>query len=208
MEQHHDPQPDSNADNSPSLSDELLSIKQATQKLYDSGLPRNERSVRRYCKNGELTCELTENAQHQQEWRVSSQSINLYIQQQVDLGRGHERTRPDVSEGGQQSNKDELNPDMNGHVQARPDVSENEQKRGADPDGHGSRGQPPTVSEGGRYVHQLERENELLREQLKVKDQQISASNDRAQETNILIKGLQDRLPILDRPRQPRDLDA
>ena len=56
-----------------------------------------------------------------------------------------------------------------------------------------------------RYVEQLERENGFLREQITVKDAQISELGVRARETNVLIKGLQDLFLALNPGRsEPR----
>ena len=57
-----------------------------------------------------------------------------------------------------------------------------------------------------RYVARLEGENEFLRGQIGVKDDQIKDLTERARETNHLIAGLQTMLaPLLSAPeREPR----
>ena len=58
-----------------------------------------------------------------------------------------------------------------------------------------------------RYVAALERENEFLRGQIAVKDEQIKEQTARARETNILIDGLQKMLaPLLSAPERTQDL--
>ena len=57
-----------------------------------------------------------------------------------------------------------------------------------------------------RYVAALERENEFLRGQIAVKDEQIKEQTARARETNILIDGLQRLLaPLLSAPERTQD---
>ena len=54
-----------------------------------------------------------------------------------------------------------------------------------------------------RYVVRLESENEFLRGQIEVKDEQIKEQTARARETNILIDGLQKMLaPLLSAPER------
>lgn len=61
--------------------------------------------------------------------------------------------------------------------------------------------QPQRPARDDRYVAALERENEFLRDQVKVKDTQISGLQERAHETNALINGLQRLLaPLLSAP--------
>jgi hypothetical protein len=55
------------------------------------------------------------------------------------------------------------------------------------------------------YVGRLESENEFLRGQIGVKDDQIKDLTERARETNHLIAGLQKMLtPLLGRPEESR----
>jgi hypothetical protein len=56
-----------------------------------------------------------------------------------------------------------------------------------------------------QYVERLEGENEFLRKQITVKDEQIKDLTERARETNHLIAGLQKMLtPLLGRGDDPR----
>ena len=55
-----------------------------------------------------------------------------------------------------------------------------------------------------QYVARLEGENEFLRQQIGVKDDQIKDLTERARETNHLIAGLQKMLtPLLGRSEDP-----
>jgi hypothetical protein len=61
------------------------------------------------------------------------------------------------------------------------------------------------VAASTRIIDLLERENELLRGQLAVKDKQIAEQSERARETNLLINGLQRMLgPLLSAPERER----
>jgi hypothetical protein len=58
----------------------------------------------------------------------------------------------------------------------------------------------PVAASDDRYVAALERENDFLRGQVSVKDEQIKDLTERARETNLLIGGLQKMLsPLLGR---------
>src|SRR6185312_2621948 len=65
---------------------------------------------------------------------------------------------------------------------------------------------PPTIIDlsqqvAPQYIERLEGENEFLRQQIGVKDEQIKDLTERARETNHLIAGLQRMLtPLLGRP--------
>ena len=56
-----------------------------------------------------------------------------------------------------------------------------------------------------RYVDALERENSFLRDQIGRKDLQIAEQSERARETNVLIKGLQDLFMRLQPGRPEND---
>ena len=72
-----------------------------------------------------------------------------------------------------------------------------------------SNDQPRQLTTEDRYVATLESENEFLRDQITVKDTQISELQVRADETNSLINGLQRLLaPPLSAPERMRDSDA
>jgi len=66
-----------------------------------------------------------------------------------------------------------------------------------------------------RYITRLESENEFLRKQISVRDDQIKDLTERSRETNILIHGLQKMLtPLLQKsndksePRDNQDLNG
>jgi hypothetical protein len=62
------------------------------------------------------------------------------------------------------------------------------------------------VAADTRIIELLERDNEFLRAQIGVKDQQIAEMQERAHETNTLINGLQRLLaPLLAAPDRERN---
>lgn len=81
--------------------EEWLSVQQAKDHLLNEGLPRNERTVRRYCMRGDLDCRKTENALHQPQYFINKASVETYIAQQKTLmaagsgNAGHARTVPE-----------------------------------------------------------------------------------------------------------------
>jgi hypothetical protein len=170
-------------DKGPDTSGNWVTIKQATLTFADQGLPRNERSVRRYCKRGDIECTKTENQQHQPQWWISQPSLVLFIEQELSLP-GQDRSEPDVSGSGQLAISNPASPDdamdMSGENRTEPDLSD-------------------------KYTAQLESENQLLRSQLDVKDGQIHELTSRAKETNVLIHGLQNLVMALQPPTSSGD---
>ncbi len=51
----------------------------------EAGLPRNKRSIRRYCERGDLECKKTENVLHQPQYFIDAASVVAYIEQQRTL---------------------------------------------------------------------------------------------------------------------------
>jgi hypothetical protein len=108
-----------------------ISVEEAAALFAEAKIPRNSRTVRRYCMRGDLECQKSENALHQPQYFISKVSVETYIQQQRTLlaGRpdrpGQDQTEPDIS--GQKSGSASpgklppLSADTCGYVQADPD---------------------------------------------------------------------------------------
>lgn len=62
-----------------------ISVPQAALLLFEAGLPRNKRTIRRYCERGDLECRKTENAMHQPQYFIDPKSVEVYIAQQKSL---------------------------------------------------------------------------------------------------------------------------
>jgi hypothetical protein len=62
-----------------------ITVQQASLLFTEAGLPRNKRSIRRYCERGDLECKKTENALHQPQYFIDAASVVAYIEQQRTL---------------------------------------------------------------------------------------------------------------------------
>ena len=62
-----------------------VSVPEVARRLSEAGLPRNKRTIRRYCERGDLECRKTENALHQPQYFIDPKSVEVYIAQQKSL---------------------------------------------------------------------------------------------------------------------------
>lgn len=155
--------------------DNWLTVEEAVAKFERSGVSRKMRTVQKYCLNGKLTCHqaITEIGVR---YFIDPASIDAYVAtaaQMAPIGT-------DTS-----SREGEWSP---------PHENSDEMAHASCPVTHA----PASIPSDERYVGALERENELLRTQLSVKDKQlelkdkqIDALIERDKETNVLIQGLQ-----------------
>jgi len=75
---------------------EKVSIDAALLLFSDAGVPRNKRSIRRYCKDGSMTC-FKVDTEHGRQWmvdRVSAEKYIVQLQQALDFSQ---RTKPDTA---------------------------------------------------------------------------------------------------------------
>ena len=153
-----------------------LTIEEAATRYEHAGHPRTTRSIQRYCAKGHLDC-LRQETPFGDKYMITPASVARHIAQIEELASttGRDLSRP-----------------------AATDV--------AVQDGHDT---PPTALPTGpdtsrpvaaNYVERIESENDFLRSQIGVKDDQIKDLTERARETNHLIAGLQRMLtPLLGR---------
>ena len=154
-----------------------LTIEDALERYARAGLPRTPRSVQRYCAKGHLDCRRIE-TQFGEKYLISPSSVDKHIAY-------IEEVRPVAT------SRDVPRQVATGVVT---EVSHDEPRQEAPTSPDLSR---PVATE---YVGQLEGENEFLRQQIGVKDDQIKDLTERARETNHLIAGLQKMLtPLLGR---------
>lgn len=175
-----------------------LTIDDAATMYERAGLPRTLRSIQRYCAKGDLDAHRIETA-YGEKFLITPASVKKHIAyieevRQATAGRGEPRP---VATG----RNDE------------PSVA-GERRQATS-----SRGEPRQDAATGElmshYIARLEGENEFLRGQIAVKDEQIKEQTERARETNILIGGLQKMLtPLLGHGgtspsdhRQPADME-
>jgi hypothetical protein len=166
-------------------SDFTLTIEEAVERYARAGLPRTPRSVQRYCAKGHLECRRIETA-FGEKYLIAPASVDKHIAY-------IEKVRP-VATG-----RDEP---RHAATAVAPAESHDEQSQ-----------EPAATPDASRlvataYVERLESENDFLRKQIGVKDDQIKDLTERARETNHLILGLQKMLtPLLGRSATP-DADA
>lgn len=158
-------------------SDFTLTIDEALERYARAGLPRTPRSIQRYCAKGHLDCRRIE-TQFGEKYLISPASIDKHIAY-------IEEVRP-VATSRDEPRQVETN--------VAPEPSHVEPGPGA-----------ATTTDTPRhaateFVARLESENDFLRQQIGVKDEQIKDLTERARETNHLIAGLQKMLtPLLGR---------
>jgi hypothetical protein len=164
-------------------SDFMLSIDEALERYTKAGLPRIPRSVQRYCAKGHLQCRLIETT-FGEKYLITPDSVDKHIAyiNEVTPTTVRDLSRP-VATTSVGKNPETVERQPATEVPTSPDVSR------------------PVAAElpaESRYVARLEGENEFLRRQVDVKDNQIKDLTERARETNHLIGGLQRMLsPLL-----------
>ena len=169
-------------------SDFILTIDEALERYGKAGLPRTPRSIQRYCAKGHLQCRLIE-TEFGEKYLISPESIDKHIAYIEEVRQA--ATSTDLPRHAATSR------DQSRHVATpvAPEQVQEEPRSGAPTRPDLSR---PVATQ---YVERLEGENEFLRKQIGVKDEQIKDLTERARETNHLIAGLQKMLtPLLGRP--------
>ena len=157
-----------------------LSIDEAAARYEHAGHPRTPRSIQRYCAKGHLDCRRIE-TQFGEKYLITETSVAKHIAY-------IEEVRPVAT--GRDVPRQVATTDIQAETHS------------------GERQDPPTEPDMSRpvatqYVARLESENEFLRGQIGVKDDQIKDLTERARETNHLIAGLQRMLsPLLGRGEQ------
>ena len=180
-----------------------LTIEQAADIYAAAGHPRTPRTVQRYCAKGHLDCQkvptLTGDV-----YRVAPYSVKRHIAQinEViaftsnatcrDLSRQVATGEPAQTPLFPTATHPTTDRDVSRQVAAQPELP-------------APTGKPEDSPQSDRYTAQLERENDFLRDQIKIKDGQIAELGTRARETNVLIKGLQDLFLALNPGRSHRD---
>ena len=163
-------------------SDFILSIDEALERYALAGLPRTPRSIQRYCAKGHLDCRRIETP-FGEKYLISPASVDKHIAY-------IEEVRPVATSRGESR---QVAPTTG----AVGDVISEGQEAATSTD------LSRQVAADIRYAERLESENEFLRSQVSVKDEQIKDLTERARETNHLIAGLQKMLtPLLGRARE------
>ena len=173
-----------------------LSIDEVIERYAGAGLPRDKRTIQRYCAAGKLDCHKIE-IPYGDRYMVTPTSVErhiAYIKEVRQAVASHGEPRSAMADAALK------NKDTAAMLIAATTTDEPRQAPTA-----ASMSQP--VAANTRVVELLERENEFLRGQVAVKDTQIAELQERAHETNTLINGLQRLLaPLLSSPeRDPRE---
>ena len=185
----------------PTATEYPLTLEEVSRLFDEAGLPRNVRTLQRYCAAGRLDC-IKEETATGLAYFVDPVSVERAIKQLAQLhGLTNEvrrgATSEDMPHSVAQATEPLLTPDAPRPSAAdRDNIIEIFAERQSTPE-------PDTPG----MVAVLERENALLREQkdfyrnqVEVKDTQIAALLERDRETNYLVRGLQTMLaPLLGR---------
>src|SRR5713226_337655 len=161
-----------------------LSIEDAATLYERAGLPRTLRTIQRYCAKGHLDSHRIETA-YGEKYLITPASVLkhiAYIEEVRQAAAGRDEPRQVVASHDQETR--------------------HEQETGGAATGRDEPRQAAAEAEAvSRYAARLEGENEFLRGQIGVKDDQMKDLTERARETNHLIAGLQKMLtPLLGRP--------
>jgi hypothetical protein len=159
--------------------DFTLSIDEALERYGRAGHPRTPRSVQRYCAKGHLQCRLVETA-FGEKYLIEPTSVDKHIAyiEEVTPATGR---------------------DASGHVATSRALENIGDKQRQETTTTNDQPQPvAAIGDTSRHIVRLENENEFLRQQIGVKDEQIKDLTERARETNHLIARLQNMLtPLL-----------
>lgn len=185
----------------PSATRYSLTLDETARLFAEAGLPRNIRSLQRYCAAGRLDC-IKEETVTGLTFFVDPDSVGRAVTQLAQLHGitdevRHTAPMPDMSHS--VAPVIEPSPQFD---QPRPSAAERDSGVQETPER-----QTPPQSDMSRYVAQVESENAILKEhvaflkdQTLVKDTQIAALLERDKETNYLVRGLQQMLaPLLSR---------
>ena len=176
-----------------SSDDYTLTIEEAALRYEHAGHPRTIRSIQRYCSKGHLAC-LRQETTFGDKYLITPASVARHIAQIEELASATSR---DMPRNIATPVAVPLQPETPHFVVTTPDDPSRQDAARRDV--------PVEPKPDTRYVEQHERENGFLREQITVKDAQISELGVRARETNVLIKRLQDLFLALNPGRsEPR----
>ena len=166
-----------------------LTVEEVADRYASAGLPRDRRTIQRYCAKGSLDCHRIE-IPYGEKYLVTPASVATHIAYIKEVTPATSRDVPRlVATTVAAENTDDMprhepatSTDQSRPVATSPDLS--------------------------RYVARLEGDIDFLRSELGVKNTQIKEMTERARETNVLIAGLQKMLtPLLGNPKERRDAD-
>jgi hypothetical protein len=190
-----------------------LTVEDVAERYASAGLPRDRRTIQRYCAKGSLDCHRIE-IPYGEKYLIKPASVAThiaYIKEVRQAMAGRDEPRQVAHEfsaakddHAASTSRGEPRPVAASDDQETP--PQHERQTTTSPD----QPRPAATNDQmvSRYVARLEGENEFLRGQITVKDEQIKEQTERARETNILIGGLQKMLtPLLGRSSAARTHD-
>jgi len=148
-------------------SEYTLTIDEAADRYDHAGHPRTPRSVQRYCAKGHLDCRRIE-TQFGEKYLITPASVSkhiAYIEEVRPVATSPDMPRPVATPVVPVESQQEIPRELSTSDLSRPVAT--------------------------AYIERVESENEFLRKQIGVKDDQIKDLTERARETNFLIQGLQ-----------------
>ena len=161
-------------------SEYTLTIDEAAIRYEHAGHPRTPRSIQRYCAKGHLDCRRIETP-FGDKYLITTASVAkhiAYIEEVRPTTTGRDMPRPVATSAAEKESHEEPQPEP----PTGPDLS-----------------RPVATA----YVERVQSENEFLRKQIGVKDDQIKDLTERARETNFLIQGLHNLVLQLNPGRPP-----
>lgn len=184
-----------------------LTLEETAERFEAAGLPRNIRSLQRYCAAGRLDC-IKEETITGLAYFVDPASVEKAITQLAQLHGITDEVRHSASST-ETSHPVAVAVEPSLHIDAA-------RVSAADRDNDAPKiaeRQTPPEPDVSRFVAHLESENTMLRDQIVflrdqvgVKDTQIAALLERDKETNYLVRGLQTMLaPLLGRGTEGRE---
>lgn len=168
----------------PPDSEYTLTIDEAAERYDHAGHPRTPRSIQRYCAKGHLDCRRIE-TQFGEKYLITPASVSkhiAYIEEVRPVATSPDTSRPVATSVAPTESLQDVPPEQQASDPSRPVAT--------------------------AYIERVESENEFLRKQIGVKDEQIKDLTERARETNFLIQGLQNLFLQLNpgrTPEAPRD---
>ena len=189
----------------PSATRYSLSLEDVSRLFAEAGLPRNIRSLQRYCAAGRLDC-VKEETVTGLAYFVDPESVEKAITQLAQMHGITDEVRHTASLS-DMSHTVAPAVEPSAHIDA-PRASAADRDNAAP---EVVERQSPPEPDVSRFVAHLENENTMLRDhivflrdQVGVKDTQIAALLERDKETNYLVRGLQTMLgPLLGRGSEP-----
>ena len=167
-------------------SEYTLTIDEAGARYDHAGHPRTPRSIQRYCAKGHLDCRRIE-TQFGEKYLITPASVAkhiAYIEEVRPIATSRDLPRLVATDVAKEISHDEPRQEAPTSLDLSRSVATES---------------PDTL----RHVARVESENEFLRKQIGVKDDQIKDLTERARETNHLIAGLQRMLsPLLGSPER------